>query len=76
MTTEKKIELSAFFLVSKLEIVFAAVITKPEMTRNTMLPVVDLVMDDLDDVFVAENPEVTRVKRDPAWYVSVVNLIK
>ena len=39
------------------------------MTRNTMLPVVDLVMDDLDDVFVAENPEVTRVKGDPAGYV-------
>ena len=36
------------------------------MTKNAMLPVVDLVMDDLDDVFVAENPEVTRIYRDQA----------
>ena len=51
------------FFVSILEIVSR----KPgQMTRNAMLPVVDLVMDDLDDVFVAENPEVTRIYRDQA----------
>ena len=44
------------------------------MTRNAMLPVVDLVMDDLDDVFVAENPEVTRIYRDQDGNISECDL--
>ena len=44
------------------------------MTRNAMLPVVDLVMDDLDDVFVAENPEVTRKYKDQAGNISEFDL--
>ena len=44
------------------------------MTRNAMLPVVDLVMDDLDNVFVAENPEVTRIYKDQAGNISEFDL--
>ena len=44
------------------------------MTKNAMLPVVDLVMDDLDDVFVAENPEVTRIYRDQGGNISEFDL--